>query len=224
MQQLARLAEAGERARQESGRAIGRTAQSAYGQGPKHDKQDPRPSSAERTPAGAPATKEARGRLRLPGLKGASLRSRADITSRPAALREQSPRRRDDDAPLTPPLPSPGGQSEKRSFFGQDKGKGTMTYTTYVIRNDAGAIYVGSTADLNARMRKHNNGNGSAFTKERGGPWTVIRTQPAPTRAGARLVEHRWHEEYLRAGHKNLGPDAVMSSAKARRVEKETGA
>lgn len=93
-------------------------------------------------------------------------------------------------------------------------------FTTYTISNPSGALYVGSTADLPRRLKQHNAGHGCAFTRDHDGPWHVIRSQHHTSRALARLTEHKWHHDYTEAGHQPLGPAAVMSDAKARRIEK----
>jgi predicted GIY-YIG superfamily endonuclease len=96
-----------------------------------------------------------------------------------------------------------------------------MPFTAYVIRNDAGAIYVGSTGNIEKRLRKHNAPSGGCrFTRANAGPWTVIRSQSFGNRFAARAAEHEWHSAYVAAGHRNVGPPRIMSEAKARSIAK----
>lgn len=55
-------------------------------------------------------------------------------------------------------------------------GRNGMKYTTYRLKSiEYEKTYVGHTADLDARIKQHNNGN-STYTK-RYKPWTVIHTE-----------------------------------------------
>ena len=131
VQQLARLAEAGERTRQESGRHFGRKARSANGQGPKHDtgrssaeilgrenerRRSPATSGSMAQRPAHRARREQRGTPPPQRIKGASLRSRDARNPRHARLRLRV-------APgcsaraLDAPLPPRRGRPPKHGVF-----------------------------------------------------------------------------------------------------------
>lgn len=72
-------------------------------------------------------------------------------------------------------------------------------FEVYAITNGVRDLYIGQTADLTARLKKHNEGTGSAFTRRYGGPWRVLYTVTAATRAEARCIE-RWWTARLNSG------------------------
>lgn len=64
--------------------------------------------------------------------------------------------------------------------------------TVYVITNGTGAIYVGATTDLKARIARHNAREGAAFTKEHGGYWREVYSLAVSSMAEARCIEGWW--------------------------------
>ena len=68
-----------------------------------------------------------------------------------------------------------------------------MSYV-YIVRCHGGALYVGSTENLDARMERHNRGEGCGFTARRT-PVTLVFSEEHPTRAAAMARERqikRW--------------------------------
>jgi predicted GIY-YIG superfamily endonuclease len=64
----------------------------------------------------------------------------------------------------------------------------------YLLRCADGSLYVGSTDDLELRLRRHNEGRGSAFTAQRR-PVTLAYSESYATRSDARRREaqlKRW--------------------------------
>lgn len=70
----------------------------------------------------------------------------------------------------------------------------TPAAMAYAITNNAGALYIGATTDLAKRLAAHNQKTGSRFTKEHGGYWRVVHTQPTAGMAEARCIEAWWTE------------------------------
>jgi predicted GIY-YIG superfamily endonuclease len=70
--------------------------------------------------------------------------------------------------------------------------------TAYVIRNPAGAVYVGTATVLHERLRRHNSGGGHPFTEEHPGPWTVVHYRVLRSRNAAMDLEAVW-TNHLRA-------------------------
>ena len=65
-----------------------------------------------------------------------------------------------------------------------------MGYTVYILESESrGGYYIGSTADLKARLRRHNQGR-SKFTKS-GIPWKVVYTESFATRSEAVIREQQ---------------------------------
>ena len=59
-----------------------------------------------------------------------------------------------------------------------------MAYTVYIMESErTGRYYVGSTADVEERLTRHNQGR-SKYTKS-GIPWKVVYTEQCETRAQA---------------------------------------
>lgn len=61
-------------------------------------------------------------------------------------------------------------------------------YTTYVICNQTGKIYIGQTENLVLRLKRHNQelpSKSSSYTHKNKGPWKVIHTENFLTRADA---------------------------------------
>lgn len=70
----------------------------------------------------------------------------------------------------------------------------------YVIRNPAGAVYVGATRDLVRRLAEHNRGHGSDFTTLHGGPWELVHVRPVPSFRAAQRLEAHWTRTLHRTG------------------------
>jgi predicted GIY-YIG superfamily endonuclease len=68
----------------------------------------------------------------------------------------------------------------------------------YVIRNAAGAVYVGTSTDFPGRLRRHNEGGGHPFTKHHPGPWEAVHIQPMRNIRAAQELEQTW-TNHLRA-------------------------
>lgn len=62
-------------------------------------------------------------------------------------------------------------------------------FYTYIIENEAGLYYKGSTSDYLKRLKQHNDGL-TAYTKNKG-PWKLVFVQSFETRAEAVLLEKR---------------------------------
>jgi len=63
-----------------------------------------------------------------------------------------------------------------------------VAYAVYVIRSEStGQIYIGQTANLDNRLRQHNDPDfgGTLHTKRRAGPWRVVHSEVFATRAQA---------------------------------------
>ena len=77
-----------------------------------------------------------------------------------------------------------------------------MAYTVYILQSEAnGTYYIGSTADFNERLQRHNQGR-SRYTK-RGIPWKIVHTEQFDTRSQAtqreRQIKKRKSREYIEA-------------------------
>ena len=77
-----------------------------------------------------------------------------------------------------------------------------MAYTVYILQSEAnGTYYIGSTADLNERLQRHNQGR-SRYTKT-GIPWKIVHTEQFDTRSQAtqreRQIKKRKSREYIEA-------------------------
>ena len=64
-----------------------------------------------------------------------------------------------------------------------------MAYAVYVLRNPDGRYYIGQTADLALRLRRHN--QGMVFWTKGRGPWEVVYSQQFETRSTAMAEERR---------------------------------
>jgi putative endonuclease len=68
-----------------------------------------------------------------------------------------------------------------------------MTHV-YILRCSDSSLYIGSTADLDARIARHNRGEGCVFTAARR-PLTLVYSEPFDTQLEATLRERqlkRW--------------------------------
>ena len=80
-------------------------------------------------------------------------------------------------------------------------------YFVYVLRNHQGKLYIGSTDDLNARVRRHIEGK-AGWTRSRG-PWELANVETFKSRSEARL-----RERYLKAGKANQELRKRLNSGK----------
>lgn len=67
-----------------------------------------------------------------------------------------------------------------------------MPYHTYILQNPAGRFYIGHTEDLNRRLDQHNSPDGKSHLGKythKTGPWTLVWSEPHPTRSAAMLRE-----------------------------------
>ncbi len=75
-----------------------------------------------------------------------------------------------------------------------------MNYTVYILESEgSGRYYVGSTADLEDRLERHNRGR-SKYTKS-GIPWKVVFTEHYDTRGEAvrreKQIKNRKSRSYI---------------------------
>ncbi|WP_396632923.1 GIY-YIG nuclease family protein [Maribacter sp. R86514] len=65
-----------------------------------------------------------------------------------------------------------------------------MSFTTYIIYSQTlDRYYIGSTADINDRLIRHNKGNGSTYTKK-AKDWELSWKREFETRSEASSLEH----------------------------------
>ena len=90
-----------------------------------------------------------------------------------------------------------------------DDGIVVTVHDVYILRCSDGSLYVGSTDDVELRLRRHNEGRGAAFTARRR-PVTLAYSESHPTCIGARRREaqiKRWttaKKEALVAGDRAI--------------------
>ena len=70
-------------------------------------------------------------------------------------------------------------------------------FTVYVLHNNEGRLYIGQTADLEQRIRAHNEGM-SKWTSTRG-PWHLVYEEQFTSREEALK-----RERVLKSGHENM--------------------
>lgn len=70
-------------------------------------------------------------------------------------------------------------------------------HVVYILRCADGALYIGETADLPARLRRHVDGCACAFTASRR-PVTLVHSEPYDTRTGA-MKRERQLKKWTRA-------------------------
>jgi putative endonuclease len=61
-------------------------------------------------------------------------------------------------------------------------------HCVYILRCADGSLYIGSTDDLDTRLRRHNEGRGSTFTAKRL-PVTLVHSESLASRPAARRRE-----------------------------------
>ena len=69
-------------------------------------------------------------------------------------------------------------------------------YYVYVLRNQEGILYIGSTADLETRVRRHQEGK-AGWTRSRG-PWELVNVETFISRSEAMR-----RERHLKTGKAN---------------------
>ena len=62
-----------------------------------------------------------------------------------------------------------------------------MPFFVYILLNPEGRFYIGQTADVKLRLKRHNSGQ-VRWTKSRG-PWEVVYSEEYPTRLEAMAKE-----------------------------------
>ena len=82
---------------------------------------------------------------------------------------------------------------------------GSLGWVVYVLRCRTGHLYTGCTNDLERRVREHNSGTGSRFTRSRR-PVAVVYKEELPNRSEALRRERaikgmRRREKLLLVGH-----------------------
>ena len=78
-----------------------------------------------------------------------------------------------------------------------------MTYYVYILQSEQdGSFYIGHTADLGARMQRHNNSR-SRYTKAKA-PWTLVYHEQFGSRSDASKREREIKEKKNRAYIKQL--------------------
>jgi predicted GIY-YIG superfamily endonuclease len=87
-----------------------------------------------------------------------------------------------------------------------------MSWVVYVLRCRTGQLYTGCTTDLERRVREHNSGTGSRFTRSRL-PVTIVYKEEIGSRSAALRREHaikamRRAEKLLLVGHAALATSA----------------
>ena len=89
---------------------------------------------------------------------------------------------------------------------------GALGWTVYVLRCKTGELYTGCTTDLDRRVREHNSGSGSKFTRSRL-PVAVVYTEELGNRSEAlrrerAIKEMRRSEKLHLVGHTALATSA----------------
>ena len=87
-----------------------------------------------------------------------------------------------------------------------------MGWTVYVLRCKTGELYTGCTTDLERRVREHNSGSGSKFTRSRL-PVAVVYKEELGSRSAALRRERaikamRRSEKLVLVGHTALATSA----------------
>jgi putative endonuclease len=62
-----------------------------------------------------------------------------------------------------------------------------MSFFVYILQNTTGRFYIGQTNNLDARLRRHN--EGKVFSTKNRGHWQVIFNRPFATRSEAMMAE-----------------------------------
>jgi putative endonuclease len=70
-----------------------------------------------------------------------------------------------------------------------EKTQADLSWVVYIVRCRTGQLYTGCTLDLERRLRQHNSGVGSRFTRSRL-PVTLVYKETASTRSEALRREH----------------------------------
>lgn len=87
-----------------------------------------------------------------------------------------------------------------------------MGWVVYVLRCRTGQLYTGCTTDLERRVREHNSGTGSRFTRSRL-PVTVVYKEELANRSEALRREHAIKAMRRSAKLRLVGHAALATSA-----------
>jgi putative endonuclease len=79
------------------------------------------------------------------------------------------------------------------------------SFWVYILENLEGRFYVGSTDDVDRRIREHNEQFGNQSFTHKNGPWRLVWREPHPSRGSAMARERqiksmksaRWIREHL---------------------------
>jgi len=87
-----------------------------------------------------------------------------------------------------------------------------LGWVVYVLRCKTGQLYTGCTTDLERRVREHNSGTGSKFTRSRL-PVTVVYTEQLGGRSEALRRERAIKAMKTREKRRLVGQSALATSA-----------
>jgi putative endonuclease len=83
---------------------------------------------------------------------------------------------------------------------------GELLYYVYLLQNDEGRLYIGSTSDLERRVLRHQDNEGG-WTRGRG-PWRLVRQETFDDRAKAMK-----RERSLKTGRTNIELRRALSDS-----------
>jgi predicted GIY-YIG superfamily endonuclease len=67
-----------------------------------------------------------------------------------------------------------------------------QTFWVYILQNSSGRFYIGSTDDVDRRVREHNDASfGEKTFTHKNGPWSVVWTESHPSRSAAMARERQ---------------------------------
>ncbi|MFH0775985.1 MAG: GIY-YIG nuclease family protein [Patescibacteria group bacterium] len=72
-------------------------------------------------------------------------------------------------------------------------------YCVYLLENEKGKIYIGSTRDLSQRLEKHNSGDYQNWTRNKG-PWQIIHSEEYENKTDA--LKREKYLKSLKAGQR----------------------
>jgi len=84
----------------------------------------------------------------------------------------------------------------------------------YILRCSDGSLYTGITTDVEARIARHNSGDGSKYTRTRT-PVVLVRTEPMASESAARKREmqiKRWSRIKKESLVKYGDPEAYLNN------------
>ena len=92
------------------------------------------------------------------------------------------------------PATEENGALSERMNASESKGTTIPVFHVYLLRCSDGSLYVGSTDELELRLRRHNEGRGATFTAQRL-PIALVYSESLPSRLAVRRREaqiKRW--------------------------------